>query len=162
MRRTVHWSLVMFLFATIDSPAQDGKKKDAFQPTAKETQLLELLNAERKKADLPLLKLHPVLTQVARAHSANMARQEKMAHDLDGMTPFDRVKKSGYRYRYVAENIAWGTPDIGLPVLVKGWMDSESHRKNLLNMVYVETGLGMGTAKDGSIYYTQVFGQPRR
>lgn len=162
MVRSVGILLAICWLGSVSLPAQEKKGGEQFQPTSKETKLLELLNAERKKADLPLLKLHPVLTQVARAHSANMARQEKMAHDLDGMTPFDRVKKSGYRYLYVAENIAWGTPEIGLPVLVKGWMDSESHRKNLLNKVFVETGLGMGTAKDGSIYYTQVFGQPRR
>src|SRR5471032_208422 len=66
-----------------------GERKP-FQQTAEELKIFELTNQERKKKDAPPLKLSPLLSKVARAHSTNMARQEKFDHTLDGKDINDR------------------------------------------------------------------------
>ena len=110
--------------------------------------------------DLPPLKVNPLLCKVARDHAANMARQQKMEHTLDGKTSFDRLKAAGYRYDYASENIAYGNM-VSMPEVMQGWMGSPLHRKNLLNKDATEIGLGSATAKDGGFYITQVFGNPK-
>src|SRR5947209_4601329 len=95
-----------------------------------EGKLLELVNAERKKEELAPLRPNPLVFKLGRDHSANMAKQEKMAHDLDDKTPFDRMKAAGYRYQRAAENIAGGSEGVPLTLFVENWMKSEGHRKN--------------------------------
>ena len=45
------------------------------------------------------LKVNATLVKTARAHSENMAKQEKMAHQLDGKSVGDRTEAAGYDYR---------------------------------------------------------------
>lgn len=137
----------------------DDKKKEKFTLSDEEKELLELTNAERKKNDLPPLKPNPLLFETARAHSANMAKQGKMDHNLDDKTPYDRIKAGGYKYLYAGENIAYGT--YTLKDIVKGWMDSKPHKENLLRELFTETGLGIVRDDKGVKWYTQVFGKPR-
>ena len=83
--------LVLLLVLVPLASAQDKKdpkkdaKKDEFKLTAEEKAVIELTNAERKKADKGLepLKMNPQLMEAARAHAANMAKQDKLEHVLD-------------------------------------------------------------------------------
>ena len=45
---------------------------------------------------------------------------------------------------------------------MKAWMESKGHRDNILNDVCTEIGLGIAKDKDGQVYYTQLFGKPRK
>jgi uncharacterized protein YkwD len=40
---------------------------------------------------------------------------------------------------------------------VRGWMKSRTHRTNMLDRSWTATGIGISTARDGSIFITQVF-----
>src|SRR5437763_1113367 len=93
-----------------------------------EKKIFELTNQERKKKELPPFKLSANLQKVARAHSENMAKQGKMEHNLDGMTPMQRVRAAGYAYARIHENIGAGDPEVPIEDLMKAWMDSEGHR----------------------------------
>jgi uncharacterized protein YkwD len=127
-----------------------------------EQQLLDLTNQERKKKELPPLKLSLRLTQVARAHAANMAKQEKMEHTLDGKTPLDRLRDAGYLFARGGENIAAGDADATSPATVmKAWMESKTHRDNILLPAFTEIGLGMARDREGRIYFAQVLAKPR-
>ena len=129
-----------------------------FQMSKEEKQLLDLTNQERKKEKLPLLKPSPLLFKIARAHSANMAKQNKMSHVLDGKNSAQRVKEGGYRYLSTGENIAFG--DLSQEALVKAWMGSKLHRANILSKKVTEIGLGIVPDKNGVPYYTQLFAKP--
>ncbi len=131
-----------------------------FKLTAEEQKFLDLTNAERKKANLPTLQADPVLCQVARAHSANMARQGKMEHKLDGKTQYDRIKGAGYKYSTAGENLA--RSDEGLETVIKALMNSKVHRDNILAEEFTEVGIGIAAGDDGKIYYTQDFAVPRK
>jgi uncharacterized protein YkwD len=140
---------------------KDAKKdkKEAFKLSAEEQGVIDLTNAERKKADKSLepLKMNPKLMEAARKHAANMAAQEKLEHELDCKTPADRAEAAGYEWSAIGENIAQGqeTPK----KVVAGWMDSPPHRGNILNSEYTEIGVAVAKSKSGELYWVQVFGK---
>lgn len=138
--------------------AEDPSK---FKLTKDEQELVDLTNKERVKKKLPALKVNPLLTRAARLHSANMAKQEKMEHRLDGKDPPDRAEAVGYRLGYVGENIAAGEM-WSLGGLMRDWMGSRPHRENILSKRYTEIGVGMADTAKGERYYTLLFGRPRR
>jgi uncharacterized protein YkwD len=141
--------------------AEDKKDTPRFQMSGQEKELLEMTNKERAREKLPPLKPNPVLFKAARAHSANMAKQGKMEHVLDGKNPAQRVRDLGYDYAKAAENIGVGE-NVPMTEIMKGWMASKHHRENILEGKYTEVGLGIARNGKGEVYYTQVFGAPRK
>jgi uncharacterized protein YkwD len=139
----------------------DTKGKSTFEISDDEQAILDLTNKARKKEKLPPLKASEALFKVARAHSANMAKQGKMEHVLDNKNPAQRVKAGGYRYSYVGENVAAGN-GWSLEDVFQVWMDSETHKKNILAREFREIGIGIARDDGTKLYYTQVFASPRR
>lgn len=124
--------------------------------SAIEKQVLDLVNAERAKYGLSALTWADDLASIARAHSQDMIRRSFFDHtNPDGKSPFDRLKSAGIRYRYAAENIAYGqkTPE----AVMNAWMNSAGHRKNILNANLKEIGVGAAASSGGTIYWTQLF-----
>ncbi|MHB1424695.1 MAG: CAP domain-containing protein [Gemmataceae bacterium] len=153
---------LLLLWAIPLAWADEKKDSPKFEMTKEERIFLDLLNRERAKNDLPELKPHPLLFKAARGHSENMAKERKMAHELNGKKPPARVDATGYNWGKVSENIA--KAEDGEPLLseiVKKWMESKTHRDNLLDKKVTETGLGIARNDKGEIYYTQVFARPR-
>jgi uncharacterized protein YkwD len=150
-------SVMLILFAAA-LPAQE--KKAEFKLTEAEQAVLDATNAERKAKKLPELKADPKLTEAARSHAANMAKQDKLDHDLDGKGVADRVKDAGYEYRGAGENIAWNKKDA--KEAVESWMQSQGHRENILNDQYTEIGVAMAKNAKGERYWCQVFAVPTK
>jgi uncharacterized protein YkwD len=136
-------------------------KADKTKLSEDEQKILDLTNEARAKEKLPPLKVNATLLKVARAHSANMAKQHKMEHVLDDLNPAQRVDKAGYNYRSVAENIGVAEKGATAAALFKGWMDSKIHHDNILSSKVDEIGIGLVTDDKGETYYTQVFGKRR-
>jgi uncharacterized protein YkwD len=158
MRRCL---LALALLSAVVADAQTEKGK--FKLTAAEEKLLELVNKSRAREKLPPLKPNAVLFKIARAHAANMARQEKMAHVLDGKNPIQRALDGGYNYRFLAENVAKSEgEDVKLEDVHKDWLKSKHHRDNILSPKPREIGLGLARNKKGETYYAQLFGSQRR
>jgi uncharacterized protein YkwD len=106
-----------------------------------EAEMLQLVNKERQKENLPALKADPELTIVARAHSKDMFVRGYFAHvSPDGSTPFDRMKKAGVRYLTAGENLALGQT---LTICHNGLMNSPGHRANILERSYGRVGIGI-------------------
>jgi uncharacterized protein YkwD len=53
----------------------------------------------------------------------------------------------------------WNSMEKIAATTVKGWMDSEGHRQQVLDRNYVKEGIGVAIAEneDGKVYVTQVF-----
>jgi uncharacterized protein YkwD len=145
-----------FGFAVAQPPKD--KSKEAFKLSADEQAVLDLVNAERKKANLSPVKINEKLTKAAREHSTNMAKQNKLDHTLDGKGPGDRITATGYKYSTVAENIAMGqkTPADAMQT----WFNSTDHKANILGN-YTEFGIGIASDANGQRYWTQVFTTPK-
>jgi hypothetical protein len=129
-----------------------------------------LLNEERTARGLAPLSGNVRLAAAASAHATDMVTQGYFAHDaLDGSGFGLRVERSGYlghrRSWVLGENLAWGSGSLATPAsIVAGWMDSPSHRDNILTAgfrdigVAVTPGLPVASDQTGATYATE-FGQ---
>jgi uncharacterized protein YkwD len=140
-------------------PSQDPPP--SAQEVARQIEKVFALHNElRSKDKLNSLEISPKLTKAAQRHADDMAKRQKMGHTgSDGTAPADRIVEAGYKYRRCGENVAYGRwePDR----LMKGWMDSPPHRKNILGS-YSQIGVACATAEDGKTYWCVTFGLPIR
>jgi uncharacterized protein YkwD len=120
----------------------------------------QLLNQKRAENGLEPLLWNEQVASVARVHSRNMAEFQFFSHrGLDNKLVSHRADdlKIG-KWRSIGENIAYnrGYAD---PVekAVDLWLNSSTHRQNLLNIDWKESAVGVAIADDGSYYFTQVF-----
>jgi Ca2+-binding RTX toxin-like protein len=128
-------------------------------------EVIELTNKERQKFGLSTLESNGKLDKAAQGHSKNMAVEDFYSHrGQDGSYAGDRIDKAGYKAETWGENIAIGqsTPH----QVVEDWMDSSTHRGNILNPDYQDIGMGYYYLKndpgyyDYGSYWTQNFGTP--
>ena len=112
------------------------------------TATLCLINRERAVEGLPALAMDARLTQASQLHSDDMGRRDFYDHaDPDGRQPSDRVYAQGLPPygTTVAENIHWGTGYLGSPrEIVRDWMNSPGHRRNILRSEVSHVGVGIG------------------
>ena len=78
---------------------------------ADEKRTFFLHNRERRDRNMRTFCVHPKLQKAARSHSKDMIRRDYFSHDTKGRneSACERIRRFGYRYRYCAENIAWGS-----------------------------------------------------
>ena len=138
------------------NPSTTPEQKPSTDFSSYQQQVLDLVNAERAKRGISALTLDSSLSSVATKKSQDMANKNYFDHTSPTYgSPFDMMKQFGISYRTAGENIAKGqkTPQ----EVVAAWMNSEGHRKNILNPNF--TNLGVGIAKDSNktTYWTQMF-----
>ena len=146
----LHWGSV--------EPKVEDESFDGAELSADEAKLIELTNAERIKLERPALKPDPVLMELARSHSASMAKLDQISHELEGKTFSQRLNEARYQAARAGENIAAGqrTP----AETINSWMASPGHRENIQHPEYTRIGVAMATSKSGQSYWTQVFAKP--
>jgi uncharacterized protein YkwD len=128
------------------------------------------VNAAREKAGLKPLALDSTLSEVARAHSAEMRDKDYFAHEsptANLKTPLDRYQLGiGSTPRLVAENIfrAWGSrkeiTDAAALRAHNSLMNSPGHRANILRSGPTRIGIGFVANENGDIWVTQMFSKP--
>jgi uncharacterized protein YkwD len=155
------FGLLAAAFLTFGAALAADTKTDETKPSKDEQRLVDLTNETRAKEKLPPVKVNATLMKVARAHAANMARQQKMEHVLDDKNPSQRIDQAGYDYKSVGENIAVAEKGAGIDAVFKGWMESKVHRDNILSPKFDEVGLGLATDDKGETYIAQDFGKRR-
>lgn len=117
-------------------------------------QVLDLVNQERGNKGLSKLTKDSNLENAANKRATELV--STFSHTRpDGSSCFTVYEDFSISYGYKAENIAEGqrTPE----EVVNAWINSEGHRKNILNENYSKLGVGV-YEKDGIIYWTQLFG----
>lgn len=125
-----------------------------------ERHTFELLNVERASRGLDELVWDDRVAEVARLHSRSMASEKYFSHrGNDGSMVDDRADRLGMsKWTAIGENIAFlrGYEDPAT-FAVEKWMNSTSHRKNLLGNRWSRSAVGVAVAADGAYYFTQVF-----
>ena len=104
--------------------------------------IIELTNQERVKSGLNPVSENSTLDQAAYAKARNMFEENYWAHFApSGKTPWDFILGSGYKFSYAGENLAknFSTSD----EVITAWMNSTSHRENLLSSKYKEIGIAV-------------------
>ena len=124
-----------------------------FAVAAYEQEVIRLVNEIRAESGLKPLTYDWELSRVARYKSQDMKDNKYFAHNSPVYgTPFQMIRNFGISFRSAGENIAkdYATPQL----VVNAWMNSSSHRANILNANY--TKIGVGYVADGR-YWTQMF-----
>jgi Na+-transporting methylmalonyl-CoA/oxaloacetate decarboxylase gamma subunit len=119
----------------------------------KSSDVLDLVNSERKAAGLKTVKLNDDLNRVAELRAAEIA--EKWSHTRpNGEAWKTAFADEGVSASYRGENLAKG--QYSADKVVEDWMDSEGHRDNILNKKFTKMGVA-SVVIDGVTYWVQVF-----
>ena len=129
--------------------------------TADEALVVRIVNDERAARGLAALELDPVLVQVARGHSLDMATRgyfDHLAPDPAPTTPVDRYSAALGREPegVVGENIGRADQPL-MAVIHERMMESESHKANIVDSEYRRVGVGVYVLADGRAWVTEVF-----
>lgn len=114
--------------------------------------LASLVNESRTTRQLNPLNRNPLLDKSAQEKCNDMVKRDYWSHnDPDGATPWHFFTDAGVEYRYAAENLAYGFK--AAKEVNDGWMNSEGHRKNILDSNLTNVGYAQckytSTSKEG-------------
>ncbi|HUG89081.1 MAG TPA: CAP domain-containing protein [Actinomycetota bacterium] len=114
-----------------------------------------LMNFERRPMERRTFKLEKRLSKIARRHSRDMAASGTLHHNSD------LVQDVGNRpWKRLGENVgvagSSGSVQETLQMLHGAFMDSDSHRRNILYGKYRKIGVGI-VRGDGRMWVTIVF-----
>ena len=133
--------------------------------TVAQRQVVSLLNEQRGAHGLQPLALRGRLSNGARAHARDMVQRNYFDHNtLNGPSWNVRVSRFVGAEHTVGENIGWGTFASGSPdAIVRAWMHSTGHRRNILDPAFRLIGVGIATGSfqgqgDARVYVTDFGG----
>ena len=119
---------------------------------------LQEINATRAKNGRAGLKQCAPLTVTAQKYAALMAKRGHYSHTgPKGSSPGDRIKREGYQPGWWGENIAMR--QLTSSNVMTAWILSTGHFKNIVEPNFRYVGMGSAKAKNGDVYWVQVFGK---
>ncbi len=125
-------------------------------------QIINDTNIQREKNGLNPLKESKDLDSAAYSKAKDMFAEDYWAHySPSGKDPWSFILSSGYKFSYAGENLArnfYNSADV-----VTAWMNSPSHRENILNPHYQDIGIAVvpGTLLgEKTTLVVQMFGTP--
>lgn len=123
-------------------------------------EIFDLVNKERRRKGLSELFWNHNLAKMARDYSRKMARENFFAHyDTNGGSVVERADKAQVsRWTKIGENLfsCFNIRDYN-ETAVNGWLKSSSHKRNMLDRDWTDSGIGVAKSREGKIYVTQVF-----
>jgi hypothetical protein len=122
-----------------------------------------LTNQKRQVFSLSELKESALLDKAAQMKAEDMASKGYFAHTSpEGKEPWYWFDQVGYKYNYAGENLAVNFNDS--KDVSEAWMNSPTHRANLLKPVYREVGTGIATGiykGQPAVFVAQLYGTPK-
>ncbi len=120
-----------------------------------ESEMLALVNEDRKANGLWELTYRAELVPVARAHARDMWERDYFGHvSPEGKDVGDRLEEANIFYFIAGENLALAPTT---PIAHRGLMNSPGHRANILSRDFKRMGIGV---VDNDVYgkmYVQIF-----
>ena len=131
--------VIVLLFITYPSPAEFS--------TVTSSRIIELTNQARQQQGLPVLMHNSLLDQSAMLKARDMLKNDYFAHNspADNVTPWEWFKQVGYNYTFAGENLAMNFSEA--EQAVDAWLDSPTHRANIMNGNYAEIGVAVVVGK---------------
>jgi len=125
-------------------------------------QVIEMTNQKRAENGLAPLTINGKLNEAAQRKAGDMFAFNYWAHNSpSGRNPWSFFNEVGYQYLYAGENLA--RDFMNSNSVVDAWLASPTHRDNLLNSRYQETGLAVVNGTIDGVETTlvvQLFGTP--
>ena len=110
-----------------------------FATDIKIEELMAKTNEERSTHGLQVLSYNAQLSEAATQKAHDMFTKNYWAHFApDGTSPWSFILGSGYQYELAGENLAKNF--VFSSGVVEAWMNSPSHRANILKPEYTEVG----------------------
>lgn len=104
-----------------------------------QSDLLHHVNTVRAAHGIAPVQWNTKLAEAAATHAADLQSCGKLAHEgCDGNLLPQRAARAGYAFRRITENLALCTCDAA--AVVKAWLQSDGHRRNLLDPAVTEMG----------------------
>jgi hypothetical protein len=108
--------------------------------------VIRYVNEAREKEGLQKLTVSEKLNEVAMAKVNDMVANKYFAHTSPkGFNPWHWFELVGYDYKYAGENLAINFVTAEAQQLA--WMNSPTHRKNILNVNYKEIGVAVAAGE---------------
>ena len=168
---TKYWLLFISLAACVVSitvfsymlVASSYSQNEALANSFTREQVITAVNKQRLSKKLPALIQNTKLNKSAQAKADDMANPEHSY--FSHISPKNKkwsafIKEADYDYNVAGENLANGYDNI--EDMITAWMNSPSHRENIINKDVDETGIGIAYGKLGNkptVFVTQHFGK---
>ena len=153
--------LVSFKIFTI-AAISFGPAIPAFSSAITISNIIALTNASREGFQLADLQENSLLDSAAQVKANDMLAKGYFAHNTpDGKTPWDFILASGYNYITAGENLAVNFFEA--ETVEQAWMNSPSHRANILNKDFEQIGIGISQGQyqgHAATFVVQMFGTP--
>ena len=119
----------------------NNSSNSSFNMSENEKIIFDLINKARNKAGIAKLSSDASLFKVARLKSEDMVKKSYFSHTSPTYgSPFNMMQNYGISYKVAGENIA-GNPS--LENAVKAWLNSATHKQNILSNSYNYVGIGV-------------------
>lgn len=125
-------------------------------------QIIKDTNKQRTALGLPELRENTELDKAAQEKAKNMFAEGYWAHfSPTGKDPWGFISGQGYKFTYAGENLArnfYTSSDV-----VQAWMNSTSHRENIVNNRYQDIGIAVAEGVlqgQKTTLIVQMFGTP--
>jgi len=161
-----HRMLTLYSFVLLSSQVlmgvtyYSGASLAAETPKQMQSNIISLTNQERGKSNISPLVESQTLDKSAQDKLKDMFTNNYWDHvSPTGVEVWSFIEKNNYEYSFAGENLARGFIDSRS--VVKAWMASVSHKKNILNSNYNEIGIAAGEGKlngKPTILIVQLFG----
>lgn len=120
-----------------------------------ESAFLKAINDLRVQNNLPALEIDDATQNVARLKAQDLVDNNYFSHTSQKYgTPFEMLSTNGVTYKTASENIAGNST---LEGAVSSWMNSESHKNNILSNTFNYTGVAIVNSPEYGKVLVQMF-----
>jgi len=159
----LYFVVLLFVLKIFSSAIYINFPQNIFFADITKSSLEGFVNQTRQSLGVGALTESEELNTAAQMKAEDMAQNEYFAHTSpSGVTPWTWFLKAGYNYKYAGENLAIGFFES--EEVFQAWLNSPSHRDNLINPNYKEIGTAVlkGYGNGNAIIVVQLFGSEKR
>lgn len=123
--------------------------------TQDEKEVIDLVNEYRNQNGLENLISVKDLEIITRTKARDLESNNYFSHTSPILgTPFEMLKQNGIGYEIAGENLAGNTTS---KRAVEAWINSKSHKENILNKNYKYTGVAVVESQTYGKIFVQIF-----
>ena len=155
-------SLVMLVIVSLVVANIINRLRNTTPAAVISSDVVTLANTDRAANSLLPLKVSPILVEAATLKAQDMATKSYFAHvGPDGLDTRHWFTAVGYNFRYAGENLAVNFNESS--DVETAWLNSISHRENILNDKFTEIGVATATGTYKGVtatFVVEMFGMP--
>ena len=144
-------------------PRSEPQPISSSERAALEREVIDVVNGARASSNARALERNDAMMRAARDHAEELARRGELDHasSTPGRETFaKRLAAAGApAWTLAGENLI-ELPYVAIDVAeeaVTGWLGSPSHRSQMLEASYTDTGVGIARDASGNWYVVQLF-----